>query len=142
MFSLFSDVRRGWKLGASSMALLGLCMYFGWFASTVPVGWNKCLEDPAAFDGRRLAFPLHSVVDVDKEGGFAISKVVQGVPIVGDANVREGMTVSVVGRFRAEDQVVVLEQLEYHKYRVVKSGLGALGTLLALCAIPLFFAVR
>ena len=142
MLPLFTDIRRGWKVGVSLMALLGLCAYFGWFASTVPVGWRTCLEEPAVCDGVQLAFPLHSVVHVEDGGRFLISKVVQGVPIVGDADVTEGMTISVVGRFRAEDQVVVMEQLEHHKYREMKSGIGVLATLLAVFAMPVFFVVR
>ncbi len=145
--SLLSDSGRAWKLSLLAVLLLGLCGLYGWQATQRPVGWMKCMADPEASDGARVVLSLYEVDGVDEAGHMRVSKVARGVPVdlteLGDSRVPEpGQTVSVVGVFRASDQVLVAEKMEVHLLRWVKVVLGWVGLAVVMAGIPLSFRYR
>ena len=112
-------------------------------ADTKPMGeaWPRAVA--MASDGRRLRFSLWQVSGIEGPDLYTLSKVVQGVRITGDTSMLHvGDTVSVVGRYRAADQVVVAEVTEVHHNRKWKERLGYLGIAASLLAAPLGFRLR
>jgi len=90
-----------------------------------------------------LHFPLWEVTKVEGPQRFYVSRTIRNVAVQGDAEGLEaGDTVSVVGNFRARDQVVVATELHRHWLRPVKEALSTLGLLLAVFFLPRFFGWR
>jgi hypothetical protein len=140
---LLSDRGRGAKLAACLGLLLLLALRYDHLARTVPVNWERCLEDPVAHDGHPLTMALWRVTRIDGPDRYAVSRVLRDVPVQGPtAGLALGQTVSVVGRFEAQGPVVVEELRRAHPWRAAKTALGALGAALALGSIPLLFRVR
>lgn len=122
-------------------ALAGAGAYYTWIALTIEIGYRQVTE--SGRDGVELTFPLWVVTAIDGPTRYRISKVVHDVPVEGDTTpLHEGDTVSVIGRFRASDHVVVEEVREIHVLRKVKEALGVLGTVLAIAAAPFGFRLR
>ena len=91
-------------------------------------------------DGLLLHFPLWEVSQVDGADRFSVSRTIRDVPIEGaSSGLEPGDTVSVVGTFRAADQVVVATEVHRHALRPIKELLSTLGLLLALFFLPRFF---
>jgi hypothetical protein len=138
-----SDRLRGLKIALALAALLAMGAYYAWWAVAVVTGYRWCTEDPAARDGTELVFPLWTVTAVDGPDRYEISKVVKDIPVAGDATVlKVGDTVSVVGRFRGEDLVVVEEIREIHTLRRYKEILGVVGFAAVALAAPFAFRVE
>lgn len=139
----FSDRHRGAKLVASVSLLLALGGYYARVAMTLESGYRWCMEDPVGRDGSDVVFPLWTVTRIVDDGHYEISKIVQGVPVVGDATpLHVGDTVSVVGTFSADDHAVHEEVREIHTLRKYKEGLGVVGLGAAVLAAPLAFRIR
>ena len=139
----FSDHLRGAKLLASLAILLALGGYYARVAMTLESGYRWCMEDPVGRDGSNVVFPLWTVTRVVDDGHYEISKIVQGVPVVGDATpLHVGDTVSVAGTFSAEDHSVHEEAREIHTLRKYKEGLGVIGLGAAVLAAPMAFRIR
>lgn len=126
------------------LALLGgIC----WFYARESVDfWAVYPRIQAAgdrLDGRVVRFPLWEVTAIAGPRRLEISKVIRDIPVEGDTTgLKLGDTVSVVGNFRAADDVVVASVLYVHRYRKWKERLGILGMMLSLLAAPLGFAWR
>ncbi len=139
---VWSDRQRAVKILTLTALLLALCGLYARQATTVLAAWPSALAAGDRADGRELRFSLWQVSAVPDARHFVIARVVQ-VPVEGDARGLEvGDTVSLVGRYRAEDQTVVAEILEVHHLRWAKEALGWLGVGLALVAAPLGFRWR
>lgn len=120
-------------------------------ALTIGVGWKYAVDSATVWavypramrggqDGRELRFPIWEVVAIDGPERYRISKVVQDIPIEGDTrDLKVGDTVSVIGRLRAADGVVIAEITEVHHLRKVKTALSLLGVVLAIAAFPVGF---
>ena len=142
-----TDHQRPLKLALLTILLVGMCALYGWRATQRPVGWTKCLADPEASDGERVVLSLYTVDGVDESGYLRVSKVARDVPVVltqldNSAPPEPGQRVSVVGHFRASDQVLVAETLEVHLLRWVKEALGLVGLFLVGIGLPLCFRWR
>ncbi len=125
------------------MALtLGLGGLYARQATTVLAAWPGALADGERADGRELRFALWEVSAIEGPERYVIARV-QEVPVEGDTSgLAVGDTVSLVGRFRAEDQTVIAEILEIHHLRRWKELLGWLGLLFAAVAAPFGFRWR
>lgn len=140
---LWADTGRGAKMAGLGVLLALLGAYHAWVSMTVVFGYRDCLEDPARFDGTLLVLPLWEVTRIDGPHRYAASKVLKDIPIEGDTSpLHVGSTVSVKGRFRAADAVVVEEQRELHVLRDWKERLGIFGFLVMAAAAPFFFRFR
>ena len=142
-----SDQQRPLKVVALTILLVGFCALYGWRATQRPVGWSKCLAAPEASDGERVVLSLYTVDGVDELGLLRVSKVARDVPVeltqLANAVPPEpGQRVSVVGHFRASDQVLVAETLEVHLLRWVKEALGMVGLLIVAIGLPFCFRWR
>lgn len=119
------------SIGVLVALLAGLGGLYAQRVAALPVGWTQARADPDAHDGALLIFSLYQVSDLGPPP--RIGKVVQDVPLVGQPptldELEEGDTVSVVGRFRAEDEVVVVSRLEVHQWRWAKQVLSSIGLL-------------
>lgn len=121
---------------------MALCGLYAWQATTVLAAWPAAQEAGLKADGRELRFSLWEVSRVEGPRRYVISRV-QEVPVEGDASrVAVGDTVSLVGRYRAADQVLIAEILEVHRWRSAKEALGWLGFALAVVAAPFGFRWR
>lgn len=126
-----------------AVALVATGVYYTWLAMTTIIGYRECKAAGVEREGQELTFPLWVVTAIDGPDRYRISKVVRDVPIEGSTGeLHEGSTVSVIGRFRASDGVVVEAVREIHVLRVYKEALGILGTVIALIALPFGFRIR
>jgi len=119
------------SIGVLVALLAGLGGLYAQRVAALPMGWTQARADPAAHDGALLVFSLYQVSDLGPPP--RIGKVVRDVPLVGQLPTLEelevGDTVSVVGRFRAADEVVVVSRLEVHRWRWAKQVLSSVGLL-------------
>ena len=143
MSVLFSDRHRLLK------ALLGLVLVLTmglWYADTVRYrlsGWEQCIQDPAGHDGEEVVFSTYMVTAIGSPSRYEIGGMVWGVQVEGaSGGLSVGDRVSVRGRFRAADQVVIEEEHHHHRLWHWKQGLGILGLILAMLAAPLCFTVH
>lgn len=140
---LFSDRWRGPKLALGCGLLLALCAWHGHVAASLPFGWHKVASDPQQHDGAELVMPLYRVTAVEGPGRFRLGKVALDVPIAdGPEGLAIGDTVSVRGRFSAQDGRVHASEWEVHHWRKAKFVLGLLGVVVALFGLPLAFRWR
>ena len=134
---------RGPVLLLCVLLLVLLCARYGRMASQLPDGVQACLADPARHDGTPLVFPVWFVAGVDGPARYRVSRVVKDVVVEGDTRgLERGQTFTLVGRFRAQDAVVVEERREIHRLRPWKTGISLLGLLLAGIGAPLCFRWR
>jgi len=140
---MFSDRWRWAKL----LLVIGSLAALGWvytdFALHRPVGYRMALASPVLHDGAPLRFPLWRVSAVDGPGRFSISRTLRDVPILGPTEgLTSGDTVSIVGRFRAEDGVVLADEVHRHGLRPAKEALSLLALLWAFLMVPRCFGWR
>jgi hypothetical protein len=129
---MLSDRHRTCKLLALSAALVALCAWYAWHASTIAVGYDRCMADPAAHDGEVLELSLWYIDEVLADR-YLISRTERGVPVLGPtAGLAPGQTVSVVARFDAGARALVELRREVHHLRRAKYALGIAGMLLFL----------
>jgi hypothetical protein len=127
----------------ATLVLAAMGGYFSWLALEIEIGYRQCAAAPADHAGRRLVFPLWVVTAIDDADRFRISKVVQGVPVLGDSTgLAVGDTISLEGTFNEVDLTVTETRRELHPHRAWKERLGALGFLVTLLAAPRMFRVR
>jgi len=122
--------RHRWAKVLTLVALLAaLCGWYSWRATHQPTGYQRCMSDPVAHDGRLLQLSLWRVQAVGS-AGYEIAKTERDVPVLGpSADLQRGDVVSVVGHFDAGRRVVVEHRRQLHPLRRAKSLLGVLGTL-------------
>lgn len=141
--TLFGDDARGWKVAAGVAALLAMGAYYAHIAINLEAGWRWCMEDPAARDGSRLVFPLWEVTAIDGPDQYRISKIVDGIPVHGDATaLKVGDTVSLEGSFDGQALRVEEKVREIHHLRPWKEALGVAGFVVMAAAAPFFFRWR
>ena len=105
-------------------------------------GVRECFANPDACDGRRQILPLYRV-SAARDGQLTVGKVVRGVSVQTNVRgVRVGDVVSVEGRFRARDAVIVAETVKLHPLRSIKKALGLLSVVLALAFLPFCFRIE
>lgn len=140
---MWSDRHRALKVLALLALVAGLGGLYAWHSLTLLAAWPKTLEAGQAADGRELRFSLWEVNEVQGPRRYVLKRVVEDVPVEGDATgLSPGDTVTVVGRFRAADGVVVAEIQEVHHNRRYKELLGYIGVAAALVAAPFGFRWR
>lgn len=140
---MWSDHSRGLKIGLALFTAAGLGFYYAYVAATMDSGWRWCLEDPVARDGAVLVFPLWTVTAVDGPDRYEISKIISGIPVVGDTtDLDVGDTVSIAGHFDATAVTVVEDVREVHTLRRWKEGLSVLGFVFVALAAPMVFTIR
>lgn len=143
MDGLFSDHRAGLKIGATVSLILALGLYYAWDMKRIPTLYTNVVTDAEAHDGRRMRFPIWDVVAIEGPQRLRMSKNIRDIPVeVSTEGLKVGDTVSVVGHFRAADQVIVADIFEVHHHRRLKEALGILGFLLSMLAFPLGFVWR
>ncbi len=140
---MFADRGAPLRIGVALILLAGLGGWYAHWALGAEHGWRWAMQDPVARDGAEMVFPLWDVTKVVGPDRYEISKVIQGVPLAGDArDLHVGDTVSVIGRFDARGPVVRVEERELHHLRRYKEALGILGFLLVAAWVPWAFRVR
>lgn len=134
------------RLGIAAVVVAGLVAagaYFSWHEMYVPIGYQRCLLDPAAHDGEPVVVSLHKVVRVEDARRYVVAQGDREVLVEGDtATLVRGVEVSVGGRFRASDQRLVAEWQHVHVTRSGKWALGFAGLGFLVVATPLWFTVR
>ena len=136
----FADRGVRLRLVVVGLLLAGLGGGYAAWALGAEHGWRWAMESPAERDGATMVFPLWEVTRVVDAEHYAISKVVQDVPMVGEArDLKVGDTVSVIGRFDAAGPHVRVEVRELHVLRVYKNVLGIVGFLGVLVWLPFAF---
>ncbi|MFH1469412.1 MAG: hypothetical protein ABIO70_33815 [Pseudomonadota bacterium] len=139
---MLSDRHRWLKLLVPIVALVALCAWYAWRASTIAVGYARCMADPAAHDGEVLELSLWSVDEVQADR-YLISRTEQGVPVIAPtAGLAPGQTVSVVARFDANAAALMEQHREIHHLRRAKYALGILGMALFLGYVAWHFRWR
>lgn len=139
---MLSDRHRLAKLSLLCAALVALCAWYSWQAAAHSVGFARCMSDPEAFNGHRVELALWLVESVEPDG-YHISGVTRGVPVLGPSGELEpGQTISVVGLFDAQRELLVEESREVHHTRAHKAALGLLGMLGFLAYGALHFRWR
>jgi hypothetical protein len=140
---VFADRGAARRVGVALALTAALGGYYAWWALNVANGYRWAMEDPAARDGAELVFPLWTVTAVDGPAHYEISKVVTGVPVVGDAHdLAVGDTVSIDGHFSAADSAVHVDVRELHTLRKWKEALGVLGFVWVVVAAPFAFRIQ
>lgn len=125
------------------LALLGLGARYTRLVVELPDGIRACLADPAAHDGTVQVFPVWFVSGVDGPDRYRVSRVIKDVVVQGPTDgLEQGQVITIVGRFRGSDAVVVETRREIHHLRPYKMGLSLVGMLLAFVAAPAHFAWR
>lgn len=143
MSALFSDRHRPLKALAGVALVVGLGLWYGDTVRYRLSGWEQCIQDPDGHDGQEVVFSTYMVTAVGGASRYEIGGMVWGVPVEGaSSGLSVGDRISVRGRFRGSDQVVVEEERLLHRLWYWKQGLGILGVILALLAAPLCFTIR
>lgn len=125
------------------LALLGLGARYTRLVLELPDGIRACLADPSAHDGAVQVFPVWFVAGVDGPDRYRVSRVVKDVVVEGPtAGLEQGQVITVVGRFRGRDSVVVETRREIHHLRPYKMGLSLVGMVLAFVAAPFHLTWR
>lgn len=141
--SLFSDRGAVLRIVAALVLTMVLGGYYAWWALRAESGWRWAMQAPAERDGATMVFPLWTVTAVVSPDRYEISKVVQGVPIIGPAqDLAVGDTVSVLGRFDASVPAVRVDEREHHVLRKYKEVLGIVGFVMVLLAAPFAFRIQ
>ena len=140
---MFADRGARLRVGTAIMLLVALGAWYARWALGAEQGWRWAMKDPAGRDGAAMVFPLWEVTRVVGPDRYEISKVVQDVPIAGEArDLKVGDTVSVLGTFDASGPVVRVQVRELHHLRKYKEMLGILGFVLVAAWVPFAFRVR
>jgi hypothetical protein len=148
---LFSDRGAAVRIAVALVLVAALGGYYAWWALQAESGWRWAMEAPAARDGAPMVFPLWTVTAVTGPDRYEISKVVQGVPLIGPAqDLVVGDTVSVLGRFDASGDAtgdaggpaVRVEVREHHVLRKYKEALGIFGFVMVFLAAPFAFRIE
>ncbi|MES2639744.1 MAG: hypothetical protein V4850_09685 [Myxococcota bacterium] len=140
---LFSDRGAAVRIAVALALIAALGGYYAWWALQAESGWRWAMEAPAARDGAPMVFPLWTVTAITGPDRYEISKVVQGVPLVGPAeDLVVGDTVSVLGHFDASGPAVRVEVREHHVLRKYKEALGIFGFVMVFLAAPFAFRIE
>lgn len=140
---MWSDSFKALKALLALVLLIAVCARY--VQDTKPAGeaWPRAVAAGKLADGRHLRFSLWQVSSIQGPDLYTLSKVVKDVRVTGDTSMLHvGDTVSVVGRYRAADQVVVAEITEVHRLRKWKERLGYLGIAASILAAPFGFRLR
>ena len=101
------------------------------------------MASPDEHDGAELLFPLWRVTRIRNASVYEISKTIPNVRVYGDAqSLSVGDTVTVKGRFRANDAAVLAHERIDHPHRKAKGLLSIGALLIAGIAAPRFFGIR
>jgi|GEM_PF-1417764 len=137
------DRLRWLVVAAAGMLLVVLAADYTRQVVSLPDGIPACLAHPAELDGTRLVLPVWFVAGVDGPDRYRVSRVAKDVPVQGDTQGMErGQVITLVGRWRGADGVVVEERHQIHTLRPYKKALSLAGLVLALVAAPLTFTWR
>lgn len=133
------------RLPLALLCVAWLC-FMGWRYTQVVASrtsWiEQCTADKASCDGRKVFLALVHVVEVRDEG-YTVLKVTDEHTVVGDpTGVEPGQVISVIGRFDASSDTIVVEHREHHPLRAWKTRLSALGLVVAGGVVLLSFRVR
>jgi hypothetical protein len=140
---IFADRGAARRVAVALVLVVALGGYYAWWALHLTSGYRWAMEDPISRDGAELVFPLWTVTAVSDPDHYAISKVVTGVPVVGDAHdLKVGDTVSVIGTFSGDDHAVHVTMRELHVLRRWKEALGYVGFAWVVIAAPFAFRVQ
>lgn len=130
--ALFSDRWRVPRMVLLAVLLVGLAALYGYRTTHITYGYELYIEDPARWDGHSLSLSLWFVDGVQPEG-YRLRQRNRVVPVEGDpTGLAPGDTVSVQGRFRAEDGAVVEQWRQVHRLRAHKWLLSLVGLLFAV----------
>lgn len=122
---MFSDRNRFLKMVLAVAALVLLGVHYTGFATERSEGFRAASAEPEAHDGAPLLFPLWEVTRIHGASRYEISKSLRGVPVNGDSDgLAVGDSVTVRGRFRAQDRSVTAEQRIDHPLRPAKAMLS------------------
>lgn len=139
---MLSDRSARLKVLAALALLLALGLRYAYESSTQMSYYARMERRGERADGKTVRLPIWTVTAIDGPDRFEISKVVRDIPVEAPtADLTVGQTVSVVGRYRAADGVVVADIVAHHPYRRLKEGLGIAGVLLSILAFPFGFRV-
>lgn len=140
---LFSDRGAAVRIVAALVLTAALGGYYAWWALQAESGWRWAMQAPAERNGAAMVFPLWTVTAVLGPDHYEISKVVQGVPVIGPAqDLTVGDTVSVLGHFDASVPAVRADVREHHVLRKYKEALGIFGFLMVVVAAPFAFRIE
>lgn len=139
---LFSDRHGRVRLAGVFALLLSLGLYHRHLARCLALSYAACNLDPTRCDGALLFLELHRVAAITAPNRYHLAAD-PPIPIEGPtADLRLAELVSVRGRFRARDALVVEEARRAHPHRAAKEGLAMLGVILVGLAAPVVFRLH
>ncbi len=139
---LFRPGRAVWTGILSGIILIGIGAQYADFAAHQRQGFQWCLENAQACDGREILLPVWDVVAVEEES-YEVFKVTGPIPIQADpTGLKIGDTVSIRGVFRKEHQAIVETHRTLHSRRPLKKALSGAGLLLFFVGIPFCLRIR
>jgi hypothetical protein len=131
-----------WTGMLTAILLVGLGVRYADFAAHQRQGFQWCLENPDACDGREILLPVWDVVAVEPDS-YTVFKVTGPIPIAGDpAGLTVGDTVSIRGVFRKEQKAIVETHRTLHSRRPLKKALSGTGLLLFFVGLPFCLRIR
>lgn len=123
----------GW---ASAVGLLAMGAAYSDFSANQRQGFQWCLENSEACQGREIRLPVWDVVDVET-GQYAVFKATGPIPIKANTDgLGVGDTVSVLGHFDPHSASIVEASRTVHTRRPLKKALSGLGLVLFFCGLP------
>lgn len=139
---LFRPGRAVWTGILSGIILIGMGAQYADFAAHQRQGFQWCLENAEACDGREILLPVWDVVAVE-ESAYVVFKVTGPIPIQGDpSGIEVGDTVSIRGVFSKDVAAIVETHRTMHPYRPLKKALSGLGLVLFILGVPVFLRFR
>jgi len=140
--SLFLPGRARWTGLVAGLILLAVGARYAHFAAHQRQGFQWCLENAEACDGREILLPVWDVVEVQDQS-YTVFKVTGPIPIDGNPEGLEvGDTVSIRGVFSKESSTLLEESREIHRRRPLKKALSGFGLILCFVATPFCLRLR
>jgi len=138
---MFSDSARAWKIVVTLGLMVALGLRYTAVSETESVGYIAAIRNPESRDGAALLFPLWQVTHIRDADVYEISKAVNGVPVLGPTEgLVVGDTVTIKGRFRAQDHAVIETSRIDHPLRPAKGMLSLFALVFFGWCAPRFFS--
>ncbi len=91
--------------------MVGLGVRYSDVTTAQSIGYSAAIRSPDLKEGAPLLFPLWQVTHIRDANLYEISKAINGVPVHGSSDgLSVGDSVTIKGRFRAEDRGVVVTE--------------------------------
>ncbi len=134
--AILTSTRARWVGWGSVLGLIAMGALYADYSANRQQGFQWCLENAEACEGREILLPVWDVVEVG-EGVYQVFKATGPIPIQGVSEGLEvGDTVSIRGRFDKASGRILEVSREVHHRRPLKKALSGLGLILFALGLP------